>query len=324
VQARRHLRDLDLQTSRLAGEVHDVLASIDEYLEEQASRLAQPGRRGALGRRPLDRGPRAAAEAAAHRAVRGRAALARLRREGGAERDRAPARARGHRPAARQLLAGDDGGAELLRARRRSRIRALVAGEPDASPRDLHLAAEVDRAVEEEVSRRESSVRTGILNAIAQGAGAVLDALARSSARVRARDGRPLTGRTQANVQGVVNVGFGVGSQRCRRGEIVAQPAGEGSGGGTRSGLRDADGNAVELVAKIYSAVMDLGTCDECAKWDGAEFPIDYPEDYTGVQCPNPRCSGGYSRCRCVWIYITSRANPQCRWCVSALDPAAE
>jgi hypothetical protein len=62
----------------------------------------------------------------------------------------------------------------------------------------------------------------------------------------------------------------------------------------------------VELVGKVYSAVMDLGTCDECAKWDGAEFPIDYPEDYTGVQCPNPRCAGGYSRCRCVWIYITS------------------
>jgi hypothetical protein len=52
---------------------------------------------------------------------------------------------------------------------------------------------------------------------------------------------------------------------------------------------------------------MDLGTCDECAKWDGAEFPIDYPEDYTGVQAPNPRCAGGYGRCRCVWIYITSK-----------------
>jgi hypothetical protein len=63
----------------------------------------------------------------------------------------------------------------------------------------------------------------------------------------------------------------------------------------------------MDLVGKIYSAVMDLGTCDECAKWDGAEFPINYPEDYTGVQAPNPRCAGGIGRCRCVWIYITSK-----------------
>jgi hypothetical protein len=52
--------------------------------------------------------------------------------------------------------------------------------------------------------------------------------------------------------------------------------------------------------------VMDFGTCDECAKWDGAQFPIDYPEDVTGVQCPNPRCLGGISRCRCIWIYVTN------------------
>lgn len=63
----------------------------------------------------------------------------------------------------------------------------------------------------------------------------------------------------------------------------------------------------MDLVGKVYSAVMDMGTCDECAKWDGAEFPIDYPEDYTGVQAPNPRCAGSYKRCRCVWIYLTSR-----------------
>jgi hypothetical protein len=72
-------------------------------------------------------------------------------------------------------------------------------------------------------------------------------------------------------------------------------------------------GNPIELVAKVYSAVMDLGTCDECAKWDGAEFPIDYPEDYTGVQAPNPRCAGTIKRCRCVWIYITDAS--RCRSC---------
>jgi hypothetical protein len=45
----------------------------------------------------------------------------------------------------------------------------------------------------------------------------------------------------------------------------------------------------------------------ECAKWDGAEFPIDFPEDFTGVQAPNPRCEGTYAKCRCVWIYVTDR-----------------
>jgi hypothetical protein len=52
---------------------------------------------------------------------------------------------------------------------------------------------------------------------------------------------------------------------------------------------------------------MDGGTCEECAKWDGGQFPIDYPEDVTGVQAPNPRCAGSYARCRCVWILITDR-----------------
>jgi hypothetical protein len=190
-------------------------------------------------------------------------------------------------------------------ARIRARVRALVAGEPDESPRDLHLAAEVDRAVEEEIDRRESSARTSILTALAQAAGAagaVLSGIVATAAK-GALIGLS-TGRTQSNVQGVVNVGFGVG--RSDAAEAITQPATSGAGG-NRSGLKDAEGNDVGLVAKVYSAVMDLGTCDECAKWDGAEFPIDYPEDYTGVQAPNPRCAGGYSRCRCVWIYITSR-----------------
>lgn len=64
------------------------------------------------------------------------------------------------------------------------------------------------------------------------------------------------------------------------------------------------------LVAKIYSAVLDDGTCEECARWDGAEFPLDHPEDVRGVQAPNPRCAGGYSRCRCVWVYRTAEEAP--------------
>jgi hypothetical protein len=308
------LRDLDLQASRLAGEVQDVLAAIDDNLEEQAVALASQG------------------PSTLSAGVRDIAVPERLRTKLRAVLFEAAQRSRDYgakavrNEIARQL--GPEGigpqrdsfwpatmEAPTFFARVATRIRELVAGAPDPSPQDLLLAAEVDRAVEEEVSRRESSIRSAMMTTIAQAAGAAVDALAQI---VRAAASTALvglsTGRTQANVQGVVNVGFGVGRSDAAEaiisadaGDATAQPAGEGAGGDTRSGLRDADGNAVGLVAKVYSAVMDFGTCDECAKWDGAEFPIDHPEDYTGVQCPNPRCAGGYSRCRCVWIYITSR-----------------
>jgi hypothetical protein len=164
--------------------------------------------------------------------------------------------------------------------------------------RDLHLAAEVDRAVEDEIDRREQSARTAVLTALAQAAGANPSDLASvvSTAAAAALLGLS-TGRTEQNVQGVVNVGFGIG--RTDAASAIAD------GGDNRSGLVDANGVAINLVTKIYSAVMDGGTCEECAKWDGGHFPIDYPEDYTGVQCPNPRCAGGYAKCRCVWIYVT-------------------
>jgi hypothetical protein len=94
-----------------------------------------------------------------------------------------------------------------------------------------------------------------------------------------------------------------VSSARSATSTSRASASRSGSGGGRSS--RGA--GQVDLVAKVYSAVMDLGTCDECAKWDGGEFPIDYPEDFTGVQAPNPRCAGGYARCRCVFVYITDK-----------------
>jgi hypothetical protein len=305
------LRDLDLQTSRLAGEAQDVLASIDADLEAQASALAADG---------------AAALSAGVRSIEVPETLREQLRTvlyEAAQRSRDYGMKAVRNEIARQL--GPEGigpqrdsfwpatmEAPSFFSRVGARIRQLVASAPDQSPRDLLLGAEVDKAVEEEVSRRESSVRSAMMSAIAQAAGAVADALAEIVAAAANASLLGLsTGRTQSNVQGVVNVGFGIGRSDAADAitdiDGAAQPAGEGSGGGTRSGLRDSDGNAVELVGKIYSAVMDFGTCDECAKWDGAEFSIDYPEDYTGVQCPNPRCSGGYSRCRCVWIYITSR-----------------
>jgi hypothetical protein len=301
------VRDLNLATSRLAGEVQDVLAAIDDDLERQATDLA------GLGAAALSGG------------VRDIAVPDRLRKKLRAVLYEAAQRSRDYgakavRNEVLRQIAPDGIGpqrdgwltpteAPSFYARIVSRLRSLVAGESDVTPKDLHLAAEVDRAVEEEISRRESATRSSILTALAQAAGAVGAVLAgiASTAAKSALIGLS-TGRTEANVQGVVNVGFGIGRSDAADAIVAdAAPSTSGGGGGSKSGIVDSDGVPVDLVGKVYSAVMDGGTCPECAKWDGAEFPIDYPEDYTGVQAPNPRCAGGYSRCRCVWIYITSR-----------------
>lgn len=309
------LRDLDIQAARLTGEVQDVLAAIDRDLEQQARHAAAGG----------------TADLAA--AVRAIGVPDKLRKQLRAVMLAAAARARDYGAAAvrnevqRQLdpdgigpqrspsigfpiassswpNVGGTGEAPGYYRRLLGWLRALVQGADDQTARDLHLHAEVDRAVEEEIDRREQSTRSSVLNAIAQAAGAATDVL--SSIVATAVSGALIglsTGRTQANIQGVVNVGFGIG--RSDQADAINEAAAGGDGSGGRSGLRDAAGRAIELVSKVYSAVMDLGTCDECAKWDGGVFPIDYPEDYTGVQAPNPRCHGGYSKCRCIWIYAT-------------------
>jgi hypothetical protein len=56
------------------------------------------------------------------------------------------------------------------------------------------------------------------------------------------------------------------------------------------------------LTAKIYSSVMDVDTCDACAKLDGAVFDI---EDYR-LTLPNPKCTCKRG-CLCCWIYNTDR-----------------
>ena len=292
------VRDLDLASSRLAGEVQDVLHDIDANLEQQASAL------GGLGAVELSAGVRAIAVPEKLR-TRLRAVLYEA-----AQRSRNYGAKAVHNEIARQLAPEGIGPQRDswmpptyapyesgFFARVAARIRALVAGESEPTPGDLHLAAEVDRAAEDELARRETSIRSAILTALAQAAGAVGAVLTGivSTASKAALIGLS-TGRTESNVQGVVNVGFGIGRSDAAA-AIIDNP----------SGLTDAQGASVGLIGKVYSAVMDLGTCDECAKWDAAEFPIDYPEDYTGVQAPNPRCAGGYSRCRCVWVYITSR-----------------
>jgi hypothetical protein len=156
--------------------------------------------------------------------------------------------------------------------------------EADAVRRNAALRAEVDRAVEAETNRREEAVRAGALLAIYGSANA--SELASAAARKVSSALEDLsTNRTVDNVGSVVNAGFGTGRRD-----------------GIDNVLSDDPGR---IVAKVYSAVMDGGTCDECAKWDGARFPLDYPEDASGVQAPNPRCEGSTKRCRCIWVYIT-------------------
>jgi hypothetical protein len=290
-------RDLDLQATRLTGEVQDVLQQIDAELERQVQRIAEMGAAAlasSVRTIAVPDGMRAQLRqvmlAAAGRArdYGDKAVRSEIKRQIGPE-GIGPTRAPAYIPMPfyRRAIA---------------RIRELVGAEPGAvdpdEARDLHLEAEVDRAVEDELDRREQSARTAVLTALAQAAGANPSDLASvvSTAAAAALLGLSM-GRTEQNVQGVVNVGFGIG--RADAASAI------GDGGDNRSGLVDANGVAINLVTKIYSAVMDGGTCEECGKWDGGHFPIDYPEDYTGVQCPNPRCAGGYAKCRCVWIYVT-------------------
>jgi hypothetical protein len=327
-------RDLDVQSARLTGEVHEVLREIDQELAEDAARLA---RRGA---------PAIAA------GVRDVAVSSRLRSKLRRVMLEAAKRARDygvgsvHTEIARQEAPEAIGpqrapdvsffGLAQVRAFAQQLAADLKAAAlasdptPEEQMRDLQLSAEVDRAVEDEIDRREQSVRNNLLTAMAM-AGTL--SIAKLIEVVRVAVSQALeslsTGRTEMNVQGVVNIGFGVGrseaaaeivarakSSPVTRPDISPRPGDTGGAGGTGTPGRVV-GHIPQLVGKIYSAVMDFGTCDECAKWDGARFPVNYPEDLTGVQAPNPRCHGGYSKCRCVWIYVTDRE-------VGSITPSAK
>jgi hypothetical protein len=310
------IRDLDLQAARLTGEVQDVLRTIDEDLAAQVEAHANDSAEALSAAVRTIAVPdelreqlRAVLTAAAKRARDyGTQAV-----KNEVDRQVGPAGVGAQR--APSLPWGDVGVAEpstYSRIRRLigNKLRLLAHGDDETSAekraRDLRLSAQVDAAVESEVVRREQSVRTSILTALTQAAGAEAALLGSivSSASKASLLGLS-TGRTQQAVQSVVNVGFGIG--RSDMAEAVTAPATQSGGGGGRSGIVDSAGAPIGFVRKVYSAVMDLGTCDECAKWDGAEFPIDYPEDVSGVQCPNPRCAGTEQHCRCIWIYITDK-----------------
>jgi hypothetical protein len=309
-------RDLDLHAARLTSEVQDVLKAIDADLAAQAEAhatdsaetLAAAVRTIAVPERLRKQLRKVLLDAAERARDYGREAV-----QLEIERQVAPD---GVGPQRTAWLGYPEPGAYSLLGRITRAIRALAAGDEPTSTekaRELRLAAQVDHAVESEIDRREQSTRSAMLTALAQAGAAATSVLA--SVVVTAVKSALVglsTGRTQDAVASVVNVGFGAGRSDAadaiqKATGAASAPASGGGGGDIRSGLRDADGNPIGLVAKVYSAVMDLGTCDQCAKWDGAEFPIDYPEDLTGVQAPNPRCEGTEQRCRCVWIYITDR-----------------
>jgi phage gp29-like protein len=54
-----------------------------------------------------------------------------------------------------------------------------------------------------------------------------------------------------------------------------------------------------EIQAVVYSALLDLNTCENCAAADGAEGRT--PDDIPDV--PNPDCDGG-DKCRCVHVFV--------------------
>ena len=270
-------RDLDVETARTAGEVQDVLRKIDLMLALATVALANRGLAGMTAglaklavSASLTKQLRTAMERAAVRArdYGDRAVRSEIARQ---------ALPVGIGPGPAPTIPG-----------------AVVPVEPMApapdpaamrEARDAVLSAEVDRAVADEIGRRESAARTAARDAIASaGARDSGELAAVAGARAEARLQELSPARTESNVAGVVNSAFGAGRQ-------------DGVG-------KFEDDNPGRIRAKVYTAVMDGGTCPECAKWDGAEFPVDFPEDVTGVQCPNPKCEGGYGRCRCAWIYV--------------------
>lgn len=295
------VRDLDTAALRLTGEVQDVLREIDMELRDSADALAR-------------RGPEAIAAGIRSIAVSGKlrkklrtvlhTAADRARAYGSdtvkseVARQIAPA---GVEPARRPEVA------TAFRALASDFERALLATDPtpEERARELALDAEIDRTAEDEVDRRERSVRDSLLNSIAfAGALSIVKLADVVRTAVQAALESLSTARTADNVTGVVNAGFGVGRKDAAA-ELVRHPPIVPEGSGRTGAAGRVVGHINRIVDKIYSAVMDFGTCDECAKWDGGVFPLDYPEDYTGVAAPNPRCAGSLKRCRCVWIYRT-------------------
>lgn len=304
-------RDLDLEEARVAAEVQQVLADIDAYLVSRYQALAEQG-------------PRAVADGAASVVVstalrtRLRATLATA-----AERSRTYGRKVVRNEFARQAEPAEAseprfGGYYSAERERDERsfwtklahgfLRAFgieqertalqqpdgsLSPDEDREARDLEIDAAIDRAVEDEIDRREGAARTAVLAALATGATrAIAELVTIIAARLRDALAALSTGRTRDTAGQVVNVAFGAGRADTAEEREAESPD--------------------DIVAEVYSAVMDFGTCDVCARYDGAEFPPGYSRSGApgGVQAPNPRCEGGYGRCRCIWVYVLRAERP--------------
>lgn len=64
--------------------------------------------------------------------------------------------------------------------------------------------------------------------------------------------------------------------------------------------VTDENGRNTAVAFQTYSAVMDMDTCDACARWDGRHFRL----NATSVQIPNPECTCAEG-CRCCWTLVT-------------------
>lgn len=272
-------RELDVAAARLTGEVQAVLHAIDFELATQVELLAADGHDALAQLDSLQVPPelrnqlRTVILAAVQRAYeRGATAVGQE-----LERQRSPDVAAPSR--FRRI-------AQTLIARSRKFFRDPAADELAAM-----LRAAVERAVQDECDRREASARSAAMTTLQTAPAATPDEL-RSIAKARAQGALEelSPARTQDNVAQVVNAGFGAGRRDAIDTAVADTPD--------------------DIAALVYSAVLDLGTCSECARWDGATFPADYDQDAPGaVKCPNPRCAGG-SRCRCIWVAVMKSEAP--------------
>lgn len=273
VQPGRVARDLDLEQARTTGEVQDVLRQIDLALALLVVHFA------AKGVAALANSLAAIAVTDAYR----------RQLEGvlykAADRASAYGEATVTNEVARQSAPGIQGPGALPTLPR-DQQPAGPRPTPDqlAEQRDRVLQAEVQRAAAEEISRRELAARAAARDAIAEaGASTPAELAATARARTETTLGGLSTARTADNVGGVVNTGFGNG----------------------RNAAAEALAAQGRIRSKVYSCVMDENSCEECMRWDGAEFPLDWPESPKGVSAPNPHCAGTIKRCRCIWVYVS-------------------
>lgn len=80
--------------------------------------------------------------------------------------------------------------------------------------------------------------------------------------------------------------------------KTASKGANEAFGAGRQEGYEQC---ADEIGETIYSALLDLNTCENCAAADGASGKT--PDDIPAV--PNPDCDGG-ALCRCVHVFVFS------------------